>query len=64
MVTEQRAKLDQMMQQRAVRDGEACGRLDGLIGYRSRYAWHGVTLESPTSYTYWYSIGYRKAQNS
>lgn len=41
-------------------DGYQTGRTDKTIGIRSDYAWFGQALDSPSSYTYNYSVGYRR----
>lgn len=40
-------------------DGYKSGRADRTLGRRSDYAWYG-SLDSPSTYTYQYSRGYRR----
>ena len=40
-------------------DGWKSGRADARLGWRSDYAWYGISVETPGTYAHDYSIGYR-----
>ena len=44
----------------AYREGHAAGKADRGTTTRSDYAWHGVSCDSPATWSYHYSRGYRE----
>lgn len=46
----------------AYQQGYRAGQADKSLGQLAEYAWYGALTEHPSSYTFWYSKGYRAAR--
>lgn len=44
----------------AYNDGVEHGERDARCGIRSEYVWHGADVDAASSYTYAFSVGYRR----